>query len=262
MKKYLALMFILISSFGFSQTSIKDTKEVDYVDLSVNLIDDQKMDKDVTSIIETLRNSTADGLNAQLTDDKKKLAFWVNIYNGYIQYILSKNPELYEDRRNFFSMERIDIAGKTLSFASIEHGIIRHSQFQFFMGYLTNPFPSSFEKMLRVEERDWRIHFALNCGAKSCPPVATYHPETLDYEFDYMTKEYLKEQTVYGSGEKLANTVTLFSWFRGDFGGPDGIRDILVDYDVVSERPKRVKLTSYDWTLDLGNYREIPDQRL
>ena len=47
MKKYLALMFILISSFGFSQTSIKDTKEVDYVDLSVNLIDDQKMDKDV-----------------------------------------------------------------------------------------------------------------------------------------------------------------------------------------------------------------------
>jgi hypothetical protein len=249
-------LFFTLNSMCQSVVEI-NTKAIDYLDISVQFIDLQKNGKSVDDIIKKLSESTVDVVDAQLKTNNQKLAFWVNIYNGYIQYILTKNPELYEDRGAFFSEKRISIVGQKLSFADIEHGIIRRSQFQFFLGYLANPFPASYEKVLRVDKRDWRIHFALNCGAKSCPPVATYHAETLDAEFDFMTKKYLKEQTTYDEAQKLATTVSLFSWFRGDFGGPDGIRDILVDYKIVPERPKRVKLTVYDWTLDLGNYREI-----
>lgn len=31
-----------------------------------------------------------------------------------------------------------------------------------------------------VKDMDKRIHFALNCGAKSCPPIKVYTPETLE----------------------------------------------------------------------------------
>lgn len=31
-----------------------------------------------------------------------------------------------------------------------------------------------------VKDMDKRIHFALNCGAKSCPPIKVYTPDTLE----------------------------------------------------------------------------------
>lgn len=34
--------------------------------------------------------------------------------------------------------------------------------------------------MQKVEEVDKRIHFALNCGAKSCPPIKLFTPDTLE----------------------------------------------------------------------------------
>ncbi|MDO1498916.1 DUF547 domain-containing protein [Winogradskyella maritima] len=49
-------------------------------------------------------------LETSLDTDKKKLAFWINIYNAYIQEILSKSPEKYQDRSNFFKAEQIPIA--------------------------------------------------------------------------------------------------------------------------------------------------------
>ena len=31
-----------------------------------------------------------------------------------------------------------------------------------------------------VDPKDKRIHFALNCGAKSCPPIRVFAPENVD----------------------------------------------------------------------------------
>ena len=31
-----------------------------------------------------------------------------------------------------------------------------------------------------VKDMDKRIHFALNCGAKSCPPIKLFSPDTLE----------------------------------------------------------------------------------
>ncbi len=35
-----------------------------------------------------------------------------------------------------------------------------------------------------VQPMDKRIHFALVCGAKSCPPIRVYTPEELDEGLD------------------------------------------------------------------------------
>lgn len=207
-----------------------------------------------------IANSTLEELLSDLDTDTKKIAFWVNIYNAYIQIILQPNPEMYEDKRGFFKIKQIPVAGMKLSFADLEHGIIRASQNEFFLGYIKKLFPPDYEKKLRVDKRDFRIHFALNCGAKDCPPVAVYSKDHLDYQLDYMSRRYLKSYSEVDDLAKEVRTAQLFAWFRGDFGGSEGIRDILVNYEIIPNSPRyRMYQKKYDWTLHLDNFVSIPE---
>ena len=137
---------------------------------------------------------------------------------------------------------------------------MRKSRIKISWGYLRKYFRPKWERKLRIDgDLEWRIHFALNCGAKSCPPVALFSAENLDKELDFMATEYLKEQTTYNSETKTATSVALFSWFRADFGGLCGAREILAEYKITPEKPKDLEFKDYDWTLLLGNFRTIPE---
>ncbi|PQJ77602.1 hypothetical protein BTO16_13130 [Polaribacter glomeratus] len=239
--------------------AVSSQNKVDYNQVSQNLLQSIIDGKSVENQIDILAKSSLSDLENQLKTDSQKIAFWVNVYNAFIQISLSENPELYKDKGKFFGEERIKIAGETLSFDDIEHGIIRKSRIKISLGYLRKWFVPKWERKLRVKKIDWRIHFALNCGAKSCPPVAIYTPENLDKEFNFMTTAYLKEQTSYNSETKIANSVALFSWFRGDFGGICGAKKILKKYKITSEKTKKLDFNTYDWTILLGNFRTIPE---
>ena len=252
MKQFL-IFFFFLSAFTFKAQNDVDYSQVSK-DLLQNIMDDTSYEKEV----QLLAKSSLDELINELKTDQQKTAFWVNIYNAFIQISLTENPSLYKDKGNFFSKERIKIVGEILSFDDIEHGIIRKSKIKLGLGYLSKWFVSDWERDLRVKNLDWRIHFALNCGAKSCPPVAVYSSKNLDKEFDFMTKEYLKEQTTYDNETKTAKSVVLMSWFRGDFGGISGAKKILFNYKITPDKPKNLDFKSYDWTLLLENYRTIP----
>lgn len=252
MKLFIYTFFFLISSSVFSKEKVNYQKVSEV--LLQNIIDGKSYKKQV----KILEKSTLNEIIHQLSTDTQKIAFWVNIYNAFIQISLSENPDLYKNRSAFFSDERIKIAGEILSFDDIEHGIIRKSRCKLSWGYLRTPFRAKWERKLRVDDIDWRIHFALNCGAKSCPPVAVYSPEKLNQELDFMTKEYLKEQTTFNKETKTATSVALMSWFRADFGGKSGACKILKEYNIVPKKPKKLKFSSYDWTLSLGNFRTLP----
>ncbi len=248
-----SLLFLLFTFF-ITQNVFSQGIPINYLLTSQEFLEDIRDKKDVSAYLKIFEACDIDKLNGQLGTDDQKFAFWVNIYNANIQVILSAQPKKYDDRRTFFSEKQINIGGKLMSFADIEHGILRRSQHEFFLGYLTKLFPSSLEKKLRVSKRDYRIHFALNCGAKSCPPVAIYDWTRLDEQFDKSTKAYLNKFTTYKDDEKTAYVTSLFSWFRGDFGGLDGIKDILLKYQLIPDKNTRLKTSNYDWTLDLGNF--------
>lgn len=247
-KVTLLSLLVLFFSNSFAQQN-------EFVKKSQELLSLQKSGKSAKNIVQYFETVSLKQLEEGLQTNEEKLSFWVNIYNGYIQYILSAKPEFYEDRREFFSAKHINIAGETLSFGNIEHGIIRKSQSPIGLGYIRRFFRPKWERKLRVDKKDWRIHFALNCGAKNCPPVAIYSAKNLDKEFDFMTTTFLKEQTTMEG--KTANTVALFSWFRGDFGGKSGAKKILKKYGITETKPKKLNFTDYDWTLLLDNYREL-----
>lgn len=249
----------LISCFFLSFFTFSAQNNINYNEVSQNLLQNIMKDTSYEKQVKILSESTLEELMKALKTDQQKKAFWINVYNAFIQISLTENPKLYEDKSIFFSEERIKIAGEVLSFDDIEHGIIRKSKIKLSLGYLNKWFVSSWERKLRVDKVDWRIHFALNCGAKSCPPVAIYSAENLNKELDFMTKEYLKEQTTYNKKTKTVTSVALISWFLGDFGGNSGAKDLLFNYVITPEKPKKLEFKTYDWTLLLDNYRTIPN---
>jgi len=252
-------MKILIHTILLLSTIQSVIAQEDFNQVSENLLQAVIDKESPQKYQDIIAQSTITDLQKGLDSDTKKLSFWVNVYNAYIQIILRPNPEMYEDKRGFFKIKQIPIAGMQLSFADIEHGIIRGSQHEYFLGYIKKLFPPEFEKDLRVSERDFRIHFALNCGAKDCPPVAVYTDDNLDYQFDYMSKRYLTNYSDVFPEEKRIETAQLFAWFRGDFGGSDGIRNILESYEVIPSSPRyKLMQKKYDWTLKLDNFVSIP----
>ncbi|UJH67755.1 DUF547 domain-containing protein [Allomuricauda sp. SCSIO 65647] len=211
--------------------------------------------KNTKTFQEQLANTTVDELANALTTDEQRYAFWVNIYNAYILVVLSENPEFYEDKGAFFGNEQLNIAGEMVSFEKIEHGILRKSQWSNGLGYVRKWFPDRLERKLRVEKRDYRIHFALNCGAKDCPPVAIYNPDRIKEQFEVGTRTYLARTSSYDKKTSTVKVTSLFSWFRGDFGGKSGIKNILKDHGIIPDtKGVDIEFKNYDWTLDLDNF--------
>ena len=240
------------------QTQDKVSETSDFNALSEQFLKNIINNDSTNEIRAKLYGATLEELENGLQTDAEKLAFWINIYNAYIQVILSENPDLYKNRQEFFKKEQIPIAGRLISFAKIEHGIIRKSQWELGGGYLRKWFPNNFERKLRVDERNYHIHFALNCGAKDCPPVAIYEADRLEEQFHKGTKNYLERVSEYDSDKKEVKTTPLFSWFRGDFSCKGGVKDILKEYRIIpSTENIDVVYKDYDWTLDLNNFTEL-----
>ena len=233
----------------------RDYADLSPVELSQAFLSAQKRDRDVSAIVERYRNFDPQTLAAALPTDAARKAFWINTYNGFIQYVLQQQPDLYDDRGEFFKANQLAIAGQSLSFDDIEHGIIRHGRAKLSAGYLPDLLDSDFEELMATSEVDPRIHFAVNCGAKDCPPVHLLDEASLDAQLDALTKSYLTKTTDY---DEAANTITispLMNWFRGDFGGKNSTHAFLRAYDIIPQNAKpKITYGPYDWTLALGTY--------
>ncbi|TVQ04738.1 MAG: DUF547 domain-containing protein [Balneolaceae bacterium] len=238
-------------------------KSTDAAIFSMLLVENVRDGLPVDEITDCLANMTMQQLQFQLNTEEKKKAFWLNVYNAYVQILLLETPELFDDRNswfgyNFFSTPQVVIAGRKLSFDDMEHGIMRRSTHKLTMGYMKSFRIPEIEKQLWWNEIDPRIHFALNCGAASCPYIAVYEPGRVDEQLDMTTKNYLSETTHYDSERDRARVTRLMSWFRGDFGGLSGAKEMLRQYGIIPEdSDPKLSFLEYDWTLELGNYQDL-----
>jgi hypothetical protein len=171
----------------------------------------------------------------------EEFAFYINAYNAWtIKLILTGYPGVrsIKDLGSFFrspwkkKLCRID--GKALSLDDIEH------------------------KILRPRFRDPRVHFAINCASKSCPPLLSdpYRGDRLDRQLDGAveafvndpSQNYLKGATLYVS--------KIFEWFNEDFN--NDIIGFVTGYargdfkKRLQNEPRKitVKYLDYDWSLN------------
>lgn len=264
MARSLALLFLLLS-FGCARYQPSDDYPPADIEQTPNELSQQflrelKAGQDASATVERIADLNPRDLAAALDTRPKKEAFWINMYNGMVQYLLTKEPELFDDRGSFFSTPRFTVAGETMSPNEMEHAIIRGGENRIGLGYIPQLFPSKFERTFKIKGGDSRVHFALNCGAKSCPPVEIYRPETFEEQIDARVRSYLAEhsQIKEVGGKQVVVTSPLFQWFKGDFRDHDGVDDFLVDYGILTEDNKNMKRTyeDYDWTLETGIWAE------
>lgn len=238
------------------EKNIVEKSQNKLVQLSQDFMYAAKTGEQTTSFITSLKDLSMDELTATITNDNEKKAFWINLYNAYTNTALKNNPDQYSNRGKFFGNEFIEIAGKKFSLDGIEHGILRRSKIKWSLGYFNKLFPNKIEKRLRVDKLDYRLHFALNCGAKSCPPIAFYKSETIDQQLDLATKAYLTGEAEYDAVINIVKLPTLMSWFRRDFGGKKKMIELLKQLSIIPvDKNPKVKFKSYDWTLYLENYK-------
>ena len=85
---------------------------------------------------------------------------------------------------------------------------------------------------IREGFKDPRIHFAINCAAKSCPPIRAeaFTGEKLDAQLDEQARSVPQRparRALRADGDKLIITVTkIMDWFSDDFekwGGGSGV---------------------------------------
>lgn len=228
---------------------------IDYLQISINLLTSTKYRHNTAEQLAILETASREDLANGLASDPQRMVFWINLYNSFILILLRETPELYDNRKAFFTEPRFTVAGIKMSFDDIEHGILRRSKIKYSLGYINKPLVSECEKMMRVKEVDWRLHMALNCGASSCPPIEVYTLENLDAELTTRAKAYLTKTTEVDSKRNQVKVTALMQMFRGDFGGPDGVRMILKSFDIISESSSpSISYHSYDWGLALENF--------
>jgi Protein of unknown function, DUF547 len=120
------------------------------------------------------------------------MAFFINVYNALIVHATVAHgvPANVVERLKFFKKANYVIGGARFSADDIEHGVLRSNAVAPGSLAALLRLPKMFQKpqfpkgdiraSLAISPLDPRIHFALVCGAKSCPPIKLYTPDNLD----------------------------------------------------------------------------------
>ena len=221
-----------------------------FLKLSEQLLNNVKLNKPFDDEVNILSTLSYTDLLLELNTDTKKKTFWVNIYNSFYQILAVGIQD-----KSIFRQRKITIAGSLLSLDSIEHGILRKGKMVLGFGYLPNPFYPSFIKKLQVNKLDYRIHFALNCGAVSCPPILFYKSDTIDQQLQLATFSFLELETTIDNEKKTIATSKLFLWYKGDFGSKTKMKQIIGTIFNQDFSNYKLIYTTYNWTKQLHNFK-------
>jgi hypothetical protein len=218
--------------------------------LSQDLLYAVKVGESTEGQLRALSNYTVEDISTALSDDASRKCFWINLYNASFQILAKRglrNPEI-------FKVDALQLKDAVFSLDDMEHGILRRYRWKYSMGYLPKLFPGKDIRALAVKEIDFRIHFALNCGAKSCPPIAFYELERLDEQLEMATRSFLETDTEVDDATKTVKVSRIMSWFKADFGGKKGIRVLLKKHLPRDVTGYKLQFKEYDWTSILDNY--------
>ena len=109
------VLLLLLTACGRYQPTTGVASDIDPNALSERYLTGLKAGEDVSDEVDQLANLDPGALAGALDTRDKRLAFWVNTYNGMVQYLLTEDPSLYDDRSSFFSTPSFTVAGRELS---------------------------------------------------------------------------------------------------------------------------------------------------
>lgn len=198
-----------------------------------------------------------------LSTREERLAFWINLYNtlivdGVIALGVKRSIAERWAGIAFLRQAAYLVGGRRMSCDDIEHGILRGNRgHPFFAGRQFRA--SDPRRAWVVEPPDPRVHFALNCASRSCPPIRVYSAEKLNEQLDMATRNFLANEARVLPGKKEINLSAIFNWFSADFGKREGVINFLLSH--LTNEPERewlrqnrgkviLRTIRYDWRLN------------
>ena len=126
---------------------------------------------------------------------------------------------------------RIKVAGEKMSFNHLEKAIIRE----------------------RFKET--RVHFALNCASKSCPPLSTepFTGSKLDAHLDRLTRDFINSPkgARVSADKKTVNLSKIFDWYKDDFAVAGGAVSFINKYRAKPiPADAKISYQEYNWNLN------------
>ncbi|KAF0232892.1 MAG: hypothetical protein FD177_2148 [Desulfovibrionaceae bacterium] len=115
-------------------------------------------------------------------------------------------------------------------------------------------------EILRKQFKDPRLHAAINCASKGCPPLLAepYEAARLDEQLDRASRAFVHTpDRARLTGDTLFVSA-IFDWFEADFGGADGVIAFVTRHadpalrDSLAAHGGKIKLKylPYDWSLN------------
>ncbi|HSS47300.1 MAG TPA: DUF547 domain-containing protein, partial [Thermoanaerobaculia bacterium] len=179
-----------------------------------------------------------------------QLAYWINLYNinvvGLVadHYPISSIKDLSTDpfiKLNVFKKDSVQTKKGAMSLNDVENDKIRE-------GF-----------------KDPRIHFAINCAAKSCPPIRTepYEGAKISDQLDDQVRKFLNgphgARIEKNGGQIVIHVTKIMDWFSADFqkwaGGQVAFLKRFVSGDKRNQMDAAgnqidLKFDDYDWKLN------------
>ena len=192
------------------------------------------------------------------------IAMFINIYNALVVHgIVSRGaPSNHLVRYQFFKNVSYVIAGNNYSLNDIENGVLRANRKG--MADLCKPFSAGDPRLsVALEAPEPRVHFALNCASKGCPPIRFYSPEKLETQLNRATKSFLSSGgCAVDSKTHQVSLSPILKWYKADFGKSDS--DMLrwvcgfinntdegrVLQELIDTKQFKIVWQDYDWSLN------------
>jgi hypothetical protein len=168
--------------------------------------------------------------------EPERLAFWFNLYNAnMIAAVVGRLRQGWSPAAGnygVFKEKLVRAAGKTLSLDDVEHEILRKTF------------------------KEPRLHVALVCGARSCPPLLprAYRAEDLDAVLEQNMHAFINDpaRNKVDANAKKLELSRIFDWFKVDFGGDQGVKALVGKHTGTNVSGFAISYLEYDWTLNLA----------
>lgn len=165
-------------------------------------------------------------VDASTLPPPERTAFFINLYNALVVhsvvhfgFIHPVSPSsTLAARLALFKTAAYNVGGRVYTLDEMEHGVLRGNRAGP-VPFAPRPFADDeARRQVALADVDPRVHFALNCGARSCPAIRLYSAAGLDAELDAAARQFLRATTtVDGDGREVVLSKIL-SWYAPDFG--------------------------------------------
>ena len=175
--------------------------------------------------------SQLEGLTDQIGWSRnEKLAYWINLYNAATVRLIVQNHAVRSitdiNGGKPWDKKVVTVGPKNYTLNQIENDIIR---------------PNFNEP---------RIHFAINCAAKSCPKLmnSAFIPDNLNSQLTKQAKSFVNGSKNDISANKIIIS-KIFEWYADDFGV--SVIDYINKYSTVKiEVNTTIEYKEYNWDLN------------